>query len=98
MKKINITIAGALGRMGQILINRISKNKNLKLYSLTDIRLGKKIKGIKIQNNSLDAFKKADVIIDFSRPKSSIEILNFAKKLKKKLSLAQQVLPKKMKI
>ena len=38
MKKINITITGALGRMGQILINRISKNKNLKLVSLTDIR------------------------------------------------------------
>ena len=52
MKKINITITGALGRMGQILINQISKNKNLKLYSLTDIRVGKKIKDIKIQNNS----------------------------------------------
>ena len=85
MKKINITITGALGRMGQILINRISKNKNLKIYSLTDLKVGKKIKGIKIQNNSLEAFKKTDVIIDFSRPKSSIEILNFAKKLKKKV-------------
>ncbi|GBL33756.1 hypothetical protein EMGBS14_04260 [Candidatus Pelagibacterales bacterium] len=58
MKKINVSIAGALGRMGKILINRISKNKNLKLYSLTDIRVGQKIKGIKIQNNSLEAFKK----------------------------------------
>ena len=47
MKKINITITGALGRMGQILINRISKNKNLKLYSLTDIRVGKKLKASK---------------------------------------------------
>ena len=98
MKKINITITGALGRMGQILINRISKNKNLKLYSLTDIKVGQKIKGVKIQNNSLEAFKKTDVIIDFSRPKSSIEILNFAKKLKKKLLLEQLVLQKKMKI
>ena len=85
MKKINISITGALGRMGQILINRISKNKNLKIYSLTDLKVGKKIKGIKIQNNSLEAFEKTDVIIDFSRPKSSIEILNFAKKLKKKV-------------
>ena len=81
MKKINITITGALGRMGQILINRISKNKNLKLCSLTDISVGKKIKSIKIQNNSLEAFKKTDVIIDFSRPKSSIEILNSDNKL-----------------
>jgi len=95
MKKINITITGALGRMGQILINRISKNKNLKLVSLTDIRVGKKIKGIKIQNNNLDAFKKTDVIIDFSRPKSSIEILNFAKKLKKKVIIGTTGFTKK---
>ena len=95
MKKINITITGALGRMGQILINRISKNKNLKLYSLTDIRIGKKIKGIKIQNNNLEAFKKTDVIIDFSRPKSSIEILNFAKKLKKKVVIGTTGFAKK---
>lgn len=95
MKKINITIIGALGRMGQILINRISKNKNLKLYSLTDIRAGQKIKGIKIQNNNLEAFKKTDVIIDFSRPKSSIEILNFAKKLKKKVVIGTTGFTKK---
>jgi 4-hydroxy-tetrahydrodipicolinate reductase len=95
MKKINITIIGALGRMGQILINRISKNKNLKLYSLTDIRVGQKIKGIKIQKNSLEAFKKTDVIIDFSRPKSSIEILNFAKKLKKKVVIGTTGFKKK---
>jgi 4-hydroxy-tetrahydrodipicolinate reductase len=85
MKKIKITITGALGRMGRILINRISKNKNLRLYTLTDIKVGKKLKGIKIQNNNLNAFKQTDVIIDFSTPKSSIEILNFAKKLKKKV-------------
>ena len=95
MKKINITITGALGRMGQILINRISKNRNLKLVSLTDIRVGKKIKGVKIQNNSIEAFKKTDVIIDFSRPKSSIEILNFAKKLKKKVIIGTTGFTKK---
>ena len=78
MKKINITIAGALGRMGRILVNRISKNKNLHLYTLTDIKIGKKLKGIKIQKNNLNAFKKTDRIIDFSTPKSSIEILTIA--------------------
>ena len=84
MKKINITITGALGKMGQILIKNISKNKKLRLFSLTDIKSGKNINGIKIQKNNLEAFKKTDVIIDFSRPKASIEILNYAKKLKKK--------------
>ena len=85
MKKINITITGALGRMGKILIKRISKNKNLKLFSLTDLKSGKIVNGIKTQKNNLEAFKKTDVIIDFSRPKASLEILNYAKKLKKKI-------------
>jgi len=95
MKKINITITGALGRMGQMLINQVSKNKNLKLHSLTDIKVGKKIKGVKIQNNSLDVFKKTDVIIDFSRPKSSIEVLNYAKKLRKKVVIGTTGFTKK---
>jgi 4-hydroxy-tetrahydrodipicolinate reductase len=85
MKKINITITGALGRMGKILIKRISKNKNLKLFSLTDIKYGKTINGIKIQKNNIEAFKETDVIIDFSRPKASLEVLDYAKKLKKKV-------------
>ena len=85
MKKINITITGALGRMGKILIKRIDKNKNLKLFSLTDLKSGKIINKIKIQNNNLEAFKKTDVIIDFSRPKASLEILKYAKKFKKKI-------------
>ena len=85
MKKINITITGALGRMGRILIKRISKNKNLKLFSLTDLKSGQTINGIKTQKNNLEAFKKTDVIIDFSRPKSSLQVLNYAKKLKKKV-------------
>ena len=85
MKKINITIAGALGRMGKILIKRVSKNKNLKLISLTDLKSGKTINGIRIQKNNMEAFKKTDVIIDFSTPKASLEILNYAKKFKKKV-------------
>ena len=85
MKKINITITGALGRMGKILIKRLSTNKNLKLFSLTDLKSGKIINGIKTQKNNLEAFKKTDIIIDFSRPESSLEILNYAKKLKKKV-------------
>lgn len=86
MKKINISVSGALGRMGIILIKKISKNKKLKLISATDLKYQSKkiINGIKIQKSSLEAFKGTDVIIDFSRPKGSIEVLNYAKKLKKK--------------
>lgn len=95
MKKINITITGALGKMGQILINQIYKNKNFRIISLTDLKVGKKIKGIKIQKNNLAAFKKSEIIIDFSRPKSSIEILNFAKKLNKKVIIGTTGFTKK---
>ena len=85
MKIIKITITGAMGKMGKALIQRLSKKKKLKLFSLTDIKSGKTINGIRIQKNNLEAFKKTDVIIDFSRPKASLEILNYAKKLKKRV-------------
>jgi 4-hydroxy-tetrahydrodipicolinate reductase len=81
--------------MGKILIKRISKNKNIKLHSLTDVKSGKTINGIKTQENNLEAFKKTDVIIDFSRPKASLEILNYAKKLKKKVVIGTTGFTKK---
>jgi 4-hydroxy-tetrahydrodipicolinate reductase len=85
MKIIKITITGALGRMGKALVQRLSKKKRLKLFSLTDVKSNKIVNGIKIQKNNLDAFKKTDVIIDFSSPKASIEVLKYAKKFKKKV-------------
>jgi len=85
MKIIKVTITGAMGKMGKVLVQRLSKKKKLKLFSLTDIKSGKTINGIRIQKNNLEAFKKTDVIIDFSRPKASLEILNYAKKLKKRV-------------
>ena len=95
MKKINISISGALGRMGRILIKKISKKKNLSIQSLTDLNVGKKIKRIKIQKNNIDAFKKTDIIIDFSTPKSCIQILNFAKKLNIKVIIGTTGFSKK---
>jgi 4-hydroxy-tetrahydrodipicolinate reductase len=85
MKKIRITICGGLGRMGKILIKEVLKNKNLVLHSVTDIKEKKVFNKIKTQKNNLEAFKKTDVIIDFSRPKSSLEILKYATHLKKRI-------------
>ena len=86
MKKINLAISGYLGRMGQQLIKSSQKNKNFKLVAITENRLvKKKIKGIKPELNSYDAFKKTDVIIDFTVPKCTLEILKIASKLKKKV-------------
>jgi 4-hydroxy-tetrahydrodipicolinate reductase len=95
MKKINISISGALGRMGRMLINRISKKKKLNIQSLTDLNVGQKIKGIKIQKNNIDAFKKTNVIIDFSTPKSCIQILSFAEKLNTKVIIGTTGFSKK---
>ena len=36
MKKINLSITGCMGRMGQQLIRSLKKNKNFKLVSLTE--------------------------------------------------------------
>ena len=81
--------------MGKILINLVYKNKNFKLQSITDLKIGKKFKGLTTQGNSLKAFKKTDVIIDFSTPKSSIEILNLVKKLNKKIVIGTTGFSKK---
>ena len=54
--------------------------------SLTENKkVNKKILGIIPQLNSVSAFKKVNVIIDFTIPKCTLEILNFAVKQKKKV-------------
>jgi len=96
MKKINLAISGCMGRMGQQLIRSSKKNKNFKLVSLTENRIiNKKISGIQPQINSLEAFKKANVIIDFTIPKCTIEILKIASKQKKKVVIGTTGFTKK---
>jgi len=86
MKKINLAITGCMGRMGQQLIKASKKNKNFKLVSLTENRIiNKKIMGIRPNLNTEDAFKKANIIIDFTVPKCTLEVLRIAAKLKKKV-------------
>ncbi len=69
MKNINLAISGCMGRMGQQLIKSSKKNKNFNLVTLTENRLvNKKFSGIKPELNSDKAFKKTDVIIDFTIP------------------------------
>ena len=84
MKKINLAISGCLGRMGQQLIKSSRTNKNFKLVTLTENKiLNKKIAGIKLNLNTDEAFKNTDVIIDFTVPNCTLDILKIASKLKK---------------
>ena len=86
MNKINLGISGCMGRMGQQLIKSSKNNKNFKLVTITENRLiNKKFNGIKPEFNSDKAFKKTDVIIDFTVPKCTLEILKIASKLGKKV-------------
>jgi 4-hydroxy-tetrahydrodipicolinate reductase len=86
MKKINLAISGCMGRMGQQLIISSNKNKNFKLVALTENRLvKKKFNKIKPELNSEKAFKKTDVIIDFTVPSCTLDILKIASKLEKKV-------------
>ena len=86
MKKINITVTGCLGRMGQQIIKSSKKNKNFKLVSLTENKtINQKIEGIKLNLNNIEAFKNTNVIIDFTVPKCTLDVLEIASKLKKKV-------------
>ena len=86
MKKIKLAITGCMGRMGQQLIKSVKSNSSFKVVTLTESKIfDKKLIGIKPELNTEIAFKKAEVIIDFTVPKSSIEIIRIASKLKKKV-------------
>ena len=86
MKKIKLAITGCLGRMGQQLIRSSKNEKSLSVISITENRvINKKISGLKPQPNSEYAFKNTNVIIDFTVPKCTMEILKIACKLKKRV-------------
>ncbi len=86
MKKINLAITGCLGRMGHQLIKSTQKNRDFKLVSLTESRnINRKIFGIKPGLNTANAFKKVNVIIDFTVPKCTLQVLKIASKLKKRV-------------
>ena len=96
MKKINLAISGCLGRMGQQLIISSKSNKNFKIVTLTENKIiNKKIAGIKLNLNTDSAFKKTDIIIDFTVPKCTLEILKIASKLKKKVVIGTTGFTKK---
>ena len=96
MKKINLGVTGCMGRMGQQIIKSVKSNKNFKLVALTEIKeINKKINGIKISQNTLENLKKTNLIIDFTIPKCTFEILKIATKLKKRVVIGTTGFTKK---
>ena len=96
MKKINLAITGCMGRMGQQLIKSSKSDKKFKLVTLTENRIiNKKVNGIKPDLNTENAFKKANIIIDFTVPKCTFEVLKIASKLKKRVVIGTTGFTKK---
>ena len=70
--------------MGQQLIKSSKIAKNFRLVSITENKIiNKKVSGIRPQLNSETAFKNTNIIIDFTVPKCTLEVLKIAVKLKK---------------
>ncbi len=96
MKKIKFSITGCLGRMGRQLIKSSVNEKKFKLVSITEYRVvNKKIVGLNPQLNSFSAFKNTNVIIDFTIPKCTLEVLKIASKLKKRVVIGTTGFSKK---
>ena len=96
MKKINLAITGCLGRMGQQIIKSAKVDKNFKLVALTENKkINKKINGIQINLNTEQTIKKANIIIDFTVPKCTFDILKIATKLKKRVVIGTTGFTKK---
>ena len=96
MKKINLAVTGCMGRMGQQIIRSARQDKNFKLVSLTeDRKIKKKINNIKISLNTEEAFRDANLIIDFTIPKCTFQVLKIASKLKKRVVIGTTGFSKK---
>ena len=96
MKKINLAVTGCMGRMGQQILKSCKSDKNFKLVALTENKkIIKKIYGIKIDLNTEKVFKNCNLIIDFTTPKCTFEILKIASKLKKRVIIGTTGFTKK---
>ena len=85
-----------MGRMGQQIIKSIKKDKNFKLTALTENRkINKKINGVKVELNNEKLFKNVDIIIDFTIPKCTFQVLKIATKLKKRVVIGTTGFTKK---
>ena len=76
MSRTKIAIAGALGRMGNNLINSALSNNNVELVGVFDVKDidSSFINKNQIQENVFttreESFEKADIVIDFTTPKA----------------------------
>ena len=91
MKKINIIVVGASGKMGQAIIKETNEDSDLNLVMAVDIKTSPRIgkdagelmgveSNIKISSDLLLDKGQADILIDFTRPEASMKYLDFCEK------------------
>ncbi len=77
---MNILLNGATGRMGKKVIKKVAEEKDLNITC--GVGIGENNEKFPIYENTKDIEEKVDVIIDFSIPKASLNILEYARKNK----------------
>ena len=96
MKKINLAVTGCMGRMGQQIIKSAKSDKDFKLVALTENKkINRKILGVKLEQNTDLALRKSNLIIDFTIPKCTFQVLKIASKLKKRVVIGTTGFTKK---
>ena len=84
---MNILLNGASGRMGNEVAMRVEKEENMQIVA--GIGLEEDLTGkFPIYSKIEDVKEKIDVIIDFSVPKATFKVLEFAKKEKTPIVIA----------
>jgi 4-hydroxy-tetrahydrodipicolinate reductase len=90
MSRIRLVIAGAAGRMGQTLIREASRLTAIEIVAGLEAPgnpaqgkdlgtlCGLEPLGVHVQSDPLPAIAKADAIVDFTRPKVSVDLADLA--------------------
>ena len=85
-----------MGRMGSQIIKSAKKDQGFNLTALTEgKKINKKIDGKAINLNTDKVFKKVDLVIDFTDPQCTFEVLRIASKLKKRVVIGTTGFSKK---
>ncbi|QNS01875.1 MAG: 4-hydroxy-tetrahydrodipicolinate reductase [Buchnera aphidicola (Pentalonia nigronervosa)] len=97
MKKIRIAISGPMGRMGQMLVKEVQKNKHTCLSTVivrknspfVNQDIGEKIGigaiGVLIRETLNIEKNDFDILIDFTNPSSTLNYLKYCSKFKKNI-------------
>ena len=75
---IKVLINGINGKMGQVLLNEINNTENMEVVA--GVSKNKKDLNVPVYTNTKDIQEDIDVIIDFSIPEGTLNILEYAKK------------------